>query len=225
MAEEIAGSPLEIKAIAARALGLQRYLLRRAWGVLYATWSIALFLTNFGAVFEVPLGLSIVERIVVSMLASGTALIITLRAFREIGDTVEIRRLVTGGKWRGVLRYRVLVPSWVAFYLVLFLSIFLFGVQRDPLALTLVVHTVYAGFWVFLCYAFRLSFEKKMPAEGVAALSAFGVATAGSILNDLSFGIIGVYVLLWGTAIAVWVVSAFHARRQPVTVPNGDLVT
>ena len=56
---------------------LQRYLLRRAWGVPYATWSVAIFLTNFGAPFEALLGLSVVERIAVSTLASGAALAIT----------------------------------------------------------------------------------------------------------------------------------------------------
>jgi len=65
-------------------------------------------------------------------------------------------------------------------------------------------------------YALRLSFEGRMPAEGKAALSSFGVATVGSIINDLSLGILGVYALLWGVTIVVWVVSAFYARRQPV---------
>ena len=223
MAEEIAGSPLEIEEIAERALGLQRYLLRRAWGVLYATWSIALFLTNFGAVFETPLGLSIVGRIVVGTIASGAALTVTLRAFKEVRDTAEIRRLVIGAEWERLLGYRVLVPSWVAVYVVLFLSVFLFGIQGDPFALTLFVHVVYAGFWAYMFYSLRLSFDGKMPAECTAVLSSFGVATAGSILNDLSFGNIGVYVLLWGATIVVWVVSAFHARRQPIPVPEGDL--
>ena len=191
--------------------------------MLYATWSIALFLTNFGAVFETPLGLSIVGRIVVGTLASGAALTVTLRAFKEVRDTAEIRKLVIGGEWKRVLGYRVLVPSWVAVYAVLYSSIFLFGVQGDPFALALFVHAVYAGFWAFMFYSLRLSFDRKMPAEGPAVLSSFGAATAGYILNDLSFGDIGVYVLLWGVAIVVWVVSAFHARRQPIPAPEGDL--
>ena len=223
LAEEIAGSPLEIKEIAARALGLQRYLLRRAWGVLYATWSIALFLTNFGAVFETPLGLSVVDRAVVGMLASGAALTITLRAFKEVRDTAEIRRLVVGGEWERVLGYRVLVPSWITVYVILFLSILLFGIQEYPVALALFVHAAYAGFWAFMFYSLRLSFGAKMPAEATAVLSSFGMATAGSILNDLSFGYIGVYVLLWGPTIVVWVVSAFRALRLPIPAPEGDL--
>ena len=223
MADEIAGSPLEIREVAQRALVLQRYLLRRAWGVLFATWSVALFLTNFGAPFEALLGLSVVERIAVSTLASGAALTITLRAFKRVRDTVEIRRLVNDGKWRRVLGYRVLVPAWVAVYVILFLSIFLFGVQGDPFVLALFVHLAYAAFWAFYYYALELSFEGKIPAEGKAALSLFGVATAVSILNDLSLRITGVYVLLWGATIIVWVASAFYARRQPVPGREVDL--
>lgn len=190
--------------------------------MLYATWSVALFLTNFGAVFETPFGLSVVGRIVVGTLASGAALTITLRAFKEVRDTAEIRRLVVGGEWERVLGYRVIVPTWVAVYVILFLSIFLFGIQGDPFALALFVHVVYAGFWAYILYSLWLSFGGRIPAEGTAVLSSFGVATAGSILNDLSFGNIGVYVLLWGATIVVWVVSAIHARRLKVPMPEAN---
>lgn len=223
MADEIAGSPLEIREVAQRALVLQRYLLRRAWGTLFATWSVALFLTNFGGLFEVLLGLSVVERIVVSTLASGAALTITLLAFKRVRDTVEIRRLVIGGRWRRVLGNQVLVTFWVAAYVVLFFLILLFRVQQDPFVLVLFVHGAYAAFWAFMYYALGLSFERKMPAEGMAVLSSFGVATAGSILNDLSLRIPVVYALLWGVTIVVWVVSALYARRQPVPGREVDL--
>jgi hypothetical protein len=221
--EEIAGSPLEIREVAEWALVLQRYLLRRAWGVAYATWSVALFLTNFGAPFEALLGLSVIERIAVSTLASGAALTITLLAFKRVRNTVEIRRLVIDGKWRRVLGYQVLATLWVAVYLILFFLITLFGVQEDPFVLALYVHVIYAVFWAFLYYALRLSFEGRMPAEGKATLSSFGAATLGSIINDLSLGILGLYALLWGVTIIVWVVSAFYARRQPVPGREVDL--
>jgi hypothetical protein len=221
--EEIAGSPLEIREVAERALVLQRYLLRRAWATLFATWSVAIFLTNFGAPFEALLGLSVLERIAVSTLASGAALTITLRAFRRVRDTAEVRRLVTDGKWRRVLGYRVLLPLWVAVYATLFFLILLFRVQEDPFVLVLFVHVAYAVFWAFMYYALGLSFERKMPAEGIAVLTSFGVATAGSILNDLSLRISGVYALLWGATIVVWVVSAYYARRQPVPRQEVDL--
>jgi hypothetical protein len=171
----------------------------------------------------VLLGLSVVERIVVSTLASGAALTITLLAFKRVRDTVEIRRLVIGGRWRRVLGNQVLVTFWVAAYVVLFFLILLFRVQQDPFVLVLFVHGAYAAFWAFMYYALGLSFERKMPAEGMAVLSSFGVATAGSILNDLSLRIPVVYALLWGVTIVVWVVSALYARRQPVPGREVDL--
>jgi len=35
--------------IAENALQLQRFLLRRAWGVLYAAWAVSMFITIFAA--------------------------------------------------------------------------------------------------------------------------------------------------------------------------------
>ena len=136
MAEDTPGSPLEIREVAEKAFELQRYLLRRAWGVLYATWTVPIFLTVFGGEPVVGLlGLSAAytldERIVVGMLASGTALTITLRAFKRVRDTAEIHNLIGGGKWKSVLGYRVLVPIWVLVYVILLAIIVAFGIGSD----------------------------------------------------------------------------------------------
>ena len=219
MAEEIAGSPLEVKAIATRALVLQRYLLRRAWGALYATWSVAIFQTIFGAAVEAALGFSLDQRVSLSVLASGAALAITLREFRRVRDTAEIRRLAVEGKWTRVLGYHVAVPAWVAAYVIVVSSFFLFGAHESSFIFVLLA--AYAAFWAFLWYALRLSFQEKMPAEGVATLASFGAALAGTVLNELSLGIYGVYVLLWGATVVVWVVSAVYARR--LAVPGSEV--
>jgi hypothetical protein len=214
LAEEISGSPLEIKEIAERALWLQRYLLRKAWGVLYAAWSLPIFLTVFNVPGVVFPGLS-VERIAVGMFFSGAALTITLRTFKRVRDTAQIRSLVFEGKWRRALGYRVLVPTWVAIYAILILLIFVFRIQAG-----LVVPAVYVSFWAYLYYALRLSFPGKLPTESIAAISSFGIAIAGSIVMDLSFLITSVYILLWGVALAIWVSSALYARTR---APPGSL--
>jgi hypothetical protein len=127
---------------------------------------VALFLTNFGGLFEVLLGLSVVERIVVSTLASGAALTITLLAFKRVRDTVEIRRLVIGGRWRRVIGKPGARDLLGRSLRGLFFLILLFRVQQDPFVLVLFVHGAYAAFWAFMYYALGLSFERKMPAEG-----------------------------------------------------------
>jgi hypothetical protein len=221
LAEEIAGSPLEIREIAEEALELQRHLLRRAWGVLYATYSVAFFLTLFSSVVAYALGVAAeytsAAHVAVDMLASGAALILTLRAFGRIRDTAEIRSLVLDGGLARVLRYRVLVPTWVAVYAVVIPSMFLFS---DKVGLLVLV--IYAGFWGFLYYALRLSFPRRLPSEATAALALFGIAIAGSVVLLLStikpLDLADVYGLLWGATVVGWAASALYARTRKFSV-------
>ena len=226
MAEEIRGSPHEIKEIAGKAFLLQRQLLRRAWGVLYATYSVSMFLAVFSSVVAYALGLAAdyksAEHVAVDMLASGAALTVTLQAFKRINDTAEIRSLVFDGGLARVLRYRVIVPMWVAANAVILLSMVLFSDKVGPLVLL-----IYAGFWGFLYYALRLSFPGRLPREGAAALSSLGIAIAGSVILLLSVSVsaevVKIYGLLWGASIITWIVSAIYARRLPVPTPEVDL--
>ena len=221
MPEEIAGSPLEIKEIAEKAFQLQRHLLRRAWGVLYATYCASIFLTVFSGAVAYAFGLAaeykLAEHVAVDVLASGAALTVTLQAFRRIRDNAEIRGLVFDGGWARVLRYRVLAPVWVAVNALILLSIVLFSDRVGLLVLA-----IYAGFWVFLYYALRLSFPGRLPREGVAALSAFGVAIAGSIILllsavSVSAEVVKIYGLFWGAMVVVWAASALYARTRKLS--------
>jgi hypothetical protein len=103
VAHEAAVSPREIKKIAERALVLQSYLLRRAWGVPYAAWSLAMFVT----VFVSPSEPNIALRIVVNMAASGTALVAILWEFKRSCDTAEANRdpLIGIIPWWGYLSH------------------------------------------------------------------------------------------------------------------------
>ena len=228
MAEEIAGSPLEIKEIAEKAFQLQRHLLRRAWGVLYATYCVAVFLTVFSSVVAYVLGLAadytLAAHVAVDTLASGGALVVTLHAFGRIQDTAQIRALVFDGGWSKVLRYRVLVPVWVAVYLVVLLAMPLF---IDKVAFLILV--IYTGFWGFLYYAQTLSFPGRLPREGIAALASFGTAIAGSVILVLSVSlsreVLDVYGLLWGAMVVVWAVSAVYARTRKLPAsPEGGAI-
>jgi hypothetical protein len=218
LADEIAGSPLEIKEVAKKALELQRYLLRRAWGAGYAAWSVAIFLTVFGRVVATLLGFSseytVDDRAAVGLLASGAALTIILVAFKRVRDTAEIRNLVASGKWKRVLGYRVLVPLWIGIYVIVATAALVFGLGSGAIL------AGYAAFWAFLYYALKLSFPDKLPGEAIAALSSFGVATASTIAL-LPFGstdaIIG---LLWAAMVVTWIASAIYARRLPVSAPE-----
>lgn len=218
MAEEIAGSPLEIRQVAERALVLQRYLLRRAWGVGYAAWSVWLFWAVFGSLISAWLRISVDGRVLVGVLASGAALAVTLRAFRRVRDTVKIRNQLIEGRWRRIFGFRLLVPAWVATFAITALLVFAF--RLSDFLLAVYVLSVYVALWAFLYYALRLSFYRRLPGEGIAVLLSLGAATVGSItvlalgLNDAVIGI------LWGMTLVTWVASAVYTRR--LTIPTSE---
>jgi hypothetical protein len=226
MAEEAPTSPADIKRVAEEALRIQRHLLRRAWGVLYATYSVSIFVAVFSSALAYAIGLAdeytLAAHVAVAMMASGAALTVTLHAFGRVRDTVEVRSLVFDAGWASVLRYRVLVPVWIAIYAVVIVSMVLLN---DHVGLLVLV--IYAGFWGLLYYALGLSFPEGPPFEGVAALSSFGVAIAGSVILLLSVGVsaevVRIYGLLWGATVIIWAASALYARtRKPSEAPEGE---
>src|ERR1700722_13221480 len=202
-------SLVEIREITDRALRIQRFLLRRAWGVLYAALSISMFATIFGTP-RASLGLSefaLVSLIIVHMLISGAAVIVILLAFRRIRDTSEIRSIVAVSRWSKVLGYKYIVSIWVTIYAVVIASLIFTGALSS---LRLLV--IYVAVWCYFYYALRLSFPRGLPPEGIAALSSLGIAVAGSIVVVLFFPEPVVIGILWGANILVWITAAVYSR-------------
>jgi len=204
-------SPVEIREITDRALRIQRFLLRRAWGVVYAALSISMFMTVFGTPIAARLGLpefAIVSLIIVHVLPSGAAVVVILLSFRRIRDTAEIRSIVTVSKWNKALGYKYIVSIWVAIYAIVFASVIFTGAASSLLLLV-----IYVATWGYLNYALRLSFPRGLPPEGIAALSSFGIAVVGSIVVVLFFPeIASIIYILWGANILVWITAAVYSR-------------
>src|ERR1700722_14133524 len=203
-------SLVEIREITDRALRIQRFLLRRAWGVLYAALSISMFATVFGTPRAALLGLSefaLVSLIIVHMLISGAAVIVILLAFRRIRDTAEIRSIVAVSRWNKALGYKYIVSIWVAIYAIVIASLIFTGALSS---LRLLV--IYVAVWCYFYYALRLSFPRGLPPEGIAALSSLGIAVAGSIVVVLFFPEPVVIGILWGANILVWITAAVYSR-------------
>ena len=164
---------------------------------------------------------TIVLRIVVNMVASGTAFIAILWAFKRARDTAEIRNAMVDRRWSRPLGYRVVVPAWVAIYAILILTVIFFRPQAVS-----VILVVYAVLAAYLYYALRLSFPLKLPPEGIVALSSLVITTGGSILllsvlarDPAPFGI------LWISTVAVWLVAAAYARTRSPPGSTEDLMT
>jgi hypothetical protein len=213
--------------VAESALQLQRFLLRRAWGVLYAAWAVSIFMTLFAipivvALLRVSAEFTVPAEIVLGLLSSGAAVVVTLRAFKLVRETAEIRDLITKGTWEArFLVNSVLVPVWVTIYVVFISSIFLFGPKQVVFLLVIIYAAIAASF----SYGLRLSFPQNLPVEGTAALSSFGIANAGSIITFLFVRTPIIYGILWGFTIAVLLLCAWYARtrRPPIVVEDHPL--
>ncbi|HXZ90354.1 MAG TPA: hypothetical protein VEG61_04765 [Candidatus Dormibacteraeota bacterium] len=151
--EDAMSRSLEMREIAENALRLQRFLLRRAWGVLYAAWAVSIFMTLFGIPIVVTLlrlsaEFTVAVSIALSMLSSGAAVIVTLRAFKRVRDTAEIHGVITKETWAKVLGNSVLVPVGVTIYLIFISSILLFGTKTVVFLLLV----IYAAMAVYLSF-------------------------------------------------------------------------
>lgn len=162
-------SPREVEKIAERALVLQSYLLRRAWGALYATLSLAMFVTIFVSPVVGYLGLSSESTLVLHLAVNLAASAIASPRFFDssrVHDTAEIRDAIVDKRRSKPLGYRVLSPTWVAIYAILILTVAFFRPQA-----VWVILAVYLFVAAYMLYSLRLSFPLKLPAEGIVVVA------------------------------------------------------
>jgi hypothetical protein len=198
-----------------RAILLNEYLLRRAWGVLYIVLALSMFLSIFGAPIIDSLAgaksFGVSGAIAVDMTASGCALIAILWAFKRVCNTAEITHPEGDRAWARLLGYRLLVPLWIAINGTVIMTIaFAIGL------VSLVVLLIHLGLAVYLYYALRLSFSKKIPAEALIAIGALSLSSIASIALLFVSTRPGPYVLLWGITIVTWIFSGVYARTRPI---------
>jgi len=216
MARESAASPIEIKKIAERALLLQSYLLRRAWGVPYAAWSLALFVTVFVSPSEPDVAL----RLIVDIAVSGTALVAVLWEFRRARDTADVRNAIINVRRSKPLGYRVLLPTWVTIYAIAILTVIFFRPQA-----VLVLVAVYGTLAAYFYYSLRMSFPLRLPPEGKIALSSLAVAAIVSVGLLPLLGHPAPYGILWGMIVALWGFASAYARTRRPPAPTEVIPT
>ncbi len=214
LAEETVVTAREVRAVAEAALRLQELLLRRAWGVFYAAWSgsmlVSIFVTPIVAA-SFPSAFTIVPHVIVNMAVSGIAVVATVTAFRRVRDTAEVRRAIGTAGWTRLLSYRAFASLWAAVYavVILVLAFFISDIVN-------VVLLVYAVMLLYAFYALKLSFPRKLPIEGMVALSSLAIVTAGTATLRLIFAVDSTapYALAYGMVLLIWAAASWNARRQ-----------
>jgi hypothetical protein len=195
-----------------RAILLNEYLLRRAWGVLYLALSLSMFLSIFGTpIIDSLESIGVASTLPMNLIASGCGLIAILWAFKRVRNSAEITHPEDDRAWSRLLGYRFLVPLWIAMEAVVILTI-AFASGRVPLVFEL-THLAAA---LYLYYALRLSFSKKIAPEGVFAVASLSLSSIVSLALLSITTNPGPYALLWGATIVVWIFSGIYARTRPI---------
>ena len=203
----------EIRRAVKRAILLNEYLLRRAWGVLYIVMALSMFLSIFGVPIIYSLGVlkSFPSSIAVDMTASGCGVVVILWAFKRVRNAAEITYPEGKRAWSRLLGYRFIVLLWIAINGIVIVTI---GFASGRLSLVdLLIHF---GLAVYLYYALRLSFSKKIPAEVVIAIGSLSLSSVASIALLSITTTPGPYALLWGATIIAWIFSGVYARTRPI---------
>ena len=205
----------EMRRAVKRAITLNEHLLRRAWGILYIVLALSMFLSTFGVPIIDSLGVlksfGVPGSIAMDMTASGCGIIAILWAFKRVRNTAEITQPEGDRAWSKLLGYRFVVPLWIAINCVMILTIALASV-RVPLVLFL----IHLGLAVYLYYALRLSFSKKIPGEAIIAIASLSLSSIASIALLSIVTRPGPYALLWEATIVAWIFSGVFARTRPI---------
>jgi hypothetical protein len=208
-------SRAEMKRAVKQAIVLNEHLLRRAWGILYLVFSLSMFLSIFGVPILDSLGVlksvGVIGSLAIVMTATGCSLVAVLWAFKRVRNSVEITQTEGSRAWASLLGYRLLVPIWIAINGILILT-FILASALVPLV-DLLSHL---GLAIYLYYALRLSFPRKLPAEAVVAIGSILLSSTASIALLYVITSVDPYILLWGATIVVWIFSGVYARTRPI---------
>lgn len=205
-------TPDELRSAVRKAILLNEYLLRRAWGVLYLAMALSMFLSIFGdPIIESLVSIGLASTLAMDMTASGCGVIAILWAFKRVRNAVEITHPEGDRTWSTLLGYRFIVPLWIALNGLVVLTIVL-ATGRVPLV-DLLIHL---GLAVILYYALRLSFSKKIPGEAVIAIALLSLSSIASLALLSITTSHGPYALLWGATILAWIISGIYARTRPI---------
>lgn len=191
---------------------LNEYLLRRAWGVLYLALSLSMFLSIFGTpIIDSMVSIGLASTIAVDVSASGCGITAILWAFKRVRNAAEIIHPEEDRAWPRLLGYRYVVPVWIAVNALAVLTIILARAQ-----VPLVVLLVHLGIAVYLFYALRLSFPRKIPGEAAIAIGSLSLSSVASIALLSMATSTALLALLAGATILAWILSGIYARTRPV---------
>lgn len=219
MAEDKAVSRQQVRRIAQRALDIERYLLRRAWGLGYAVAAVEILLiASLPAIFGaagLPYGL--VTRIIVNTAISLTGLVVISSIFKRAYFAMQVRREIVDSVWAKMLRPLRAAIVWLVYYLPIIVALLFLR----PYAAEILYGVLVASAFPFF-FALKISFPEKLPRESIAALAAYTACTLSNFTLILLRTPLISYLVVWIVLSAVFLSAALYAYRQQPPNPLED---
>jgi hypothetical protein len=212
VAEEVL--PGQIKQAAERALVIERYILRRAWGLGYAVAAVEIAsITILSLLFQI-LGLSssysLGARIVVNFSLSIAGLVVAIWVLKKAYDAMLVRREIAQSPWTRMFRSKWAAIVLIIYYLPVVLSIVFL---RPEILIVIFGQLAVSAFPFFI--ALKVSFPERLPRESIAVLVAIVFCSVGNlILAILKVSVVPYMVALLGALVAVFLLASAYAYRQ-----------
>jgi hypothetical protein len=215
-------SPEQIRRVAQRALIIERYILRRAWGLCYAVAGVEIALTAFLPLIFRALGIASDNHLTVSIgvnsAVSLAGLALVAWILKKAYDAMLIRREIAESIWTRVFRRPArLALVWAAYYVPIVAAIFF--LRPDALAIEFGL-LVTSGLPFY--FVLKFSFPEQLPREGVAVLATFFICALSSFATSILNARPVFYIVIWVAMIAVYLWAFAYARTQKSSHPPED---
>ena len=219
MAEDRTISPQQVKQVTERALQIESYMLRRAWGLCYAVLAAEIALITLLPLVFASVGLSadysFAVRLAVNIAISSTGLAVISWIFRKVHNAMKVRREITTSIWGKRGR-----PRWAAAILLLYyipiLAAIVFFRPIGSIVLYILIVAASPSFY----YAVKITFPERIPREGIAVLVTYTACAVTNLILFLSNAHYAAYPLTWAAMIVVSAVASAVAYTQKPPPPE-----
>jgi|GEM_PF-2076367 hypothetical protein len=213
-----------LKCVGTKAVNLDRYLQRRAWGIYYSIWAFSIFLFIF---LSYPIGY--INQGYIQLLAYITSYVLIVffasyfsgMVFSKAKRLVNLQRSLSypqqmdpeKNSFIGILLIVLLVAA---------ISLISSGLLKTSLGILLEVS--FLGFVDFYVYRMLKKSLGKIPYEGLMAVSFFMFSNIGSAITVIIYRSSEYFEYLWIPTVIVWflasIYSLYHARDELVNQPD-----
>ncbi len=217
MVEDKAVSQEQVRQIAKRALILEQYILRRAWGLCYAVLAteISLILLFDILFHNLSSDYNLFVPLVFNTSVSIFGVAVATWVFKKAYDAMLVRREIADSIWAKLFRPSWVAVLWLAYYLPIIVAI----IFLRPIAVVVLYGVLATSVGPFY-FSLKVSFPERLPREGIAVLATYAFCALG----NLTFFLLQdrVAPTLWILMIAVSLVAAAYGYRQKPPKPPED---